>query len=118
MTSFESSSVVGESGYFHAKSTAEHWGDGSNQEWDSTWKSFHVIDTAVDNNGHEEHEDGDNFVFSVDEGIGTLLYDGSNGDGVIVDNKFLIFLTFSIRFVWKVTDLDIIKLFVVVEGPD
>jgi hypothetical protein len=117
MTSLEGGPVVGESGDLHAEGSTEHGCDGSNQEGDGARESFHVIDAAVDDGSHDDHESADDFVLCVDEGIGALLDDGSDRDWVVVHDQLLVLLTFK-RFIRDLAALDGLKLPVVVESPD
>ena len=92
MTSFEGGPVIGEGGYLHSECSTEHGGDSSHKERDGAGEPVHVVDAAVDDDGHDNHESTDDFVLCIDEGVGTLFDDGSDGDGVVMDHELLILL--------------------------
>lgn len=114
MLGLESCSVVSVGGYLHSKGPAEHGCDGAYHERDSADEAFHTIDADVDDGSHDHYEECHNFVFSCDEGWGSLFDDGANGDGVKGVDKLSVLIVSALRCF----ALDFAEFPVVVEGPD
>lgn len=80
MFSGECCSIVRECGYFHAQSAAEHGSDSPCQKGDCSVPSIHIVDANIDDSGHEDDEDRTDFVFSGNEGAGSVADDSSDFD--------------------------------------
>jgi hypothetical protein len=114
MPSFQSGPEVGVGGDFHSEGSTKHGGDGANGEGDSAGVVSHPVNADVDDASHDDDEDEDDFVFSIDEGASALLNDGPDLNRVMLVEK-LLFLILSFK---GGSDVYFSEFAVVVDGPE